>query len=53
MQHCVGYHIILAVDNEEHGEECRQRNPDLEHIIPTNKDWNQDLQMRVNGRISV
>lgn len=35
-------HVILAVDNDPAGEECRRRNPDLEAIIPEHKDWNDD-----------
>ena len=34
---------ILAVDNDEAGELCRKRNPDLKSIIPVHKDWNEDL----------
>lgn len=36
--------VILAVDNDRAGEECRNRNPDLPFIIPVNKDWNEDLK---------
>ena len=36
--------IVLAVDNDSAGKECRQRNPDLVALIPRNKDWNDDLQ---------
>lgn len=36
--------VILAVDNDEAGEKCRERNPALNHIIPINKDWNDDLR---------
>ena len=35
--------VILAVDNDEAGQLCRNRNQDLEYIIPTAKDWNDDL----------
>ncbi|MBR0418323.1 MAG: toprim domain-containing protein [Erysipelotrichaceae bacterium] len=34
---------VLAVDNDAAGEECRKRNPDLEALIPSMKDWNEDL----------
>lgn len=34
---------VLAVDNDEAGESCRRRHPELEHIIPSLKDWNEDL----------
>lgn len=37
-------HLVLAVDNDAAGQDCRNRNPDLEYILPTNKDWNEDLQ---------
>lgn len=36
--------IVLAVDNDPAGNECRQRNPDLTALIPYNKDWNDDLR---------
>lgn len=35
--------VILAVDNDSAGELCRIRNRELKSIIPTYKDWNQDL----------
>ena len=35
--------VILAVDNDEAGSECRKRNAELESIIPNHKDWNEDL----------
>jgi len=38
--------VILAVDNDAAGSVCRKRNADLECIIPTHKDWNDDLQAR-------
>ncbi|MDE6052735.1 MAG: DUF3991 and toprim domain-containing protein [Lachnospiraceae bacterium] len=38
--------IILAVDNDEAGQQCRDRNSDLEYILPERKDWNEDLQTR-------
>ena len=34
---------IIAVDNDDAGEKCRLRNPELESIIPRCKDWNEDL----------
>lgn len=37
-------HLVLAVDNDDAGQQCRNRNPDLKYILPTNKDWNEDLQ---------
>lgn len=36
--------LILAVDNDAAGQQCRSRNPDLDYIIPKHKDWNEDLQ---------
>ena len=36
--------VILAVDNDQAGQECRDRNPELNYILPNNKDWNEDLQ---------
>ena len=36
-------HLIMAVDNDEAGSECRKRNAELESIIPNHKDWNEDL----------
>ena len=37
---------VLAVDNDEAGQKCRDRNPDLDVIIPTCKDWNDELQQK-------
>lgn len=37
-------HAILAVDNDRAGDECRRKHGDLEHILPTHKDWNEDLK---------
>lgn len=36
--------VVLAVDNDEAGRECRERNPELPYILPKNKDWNDDLK---------
>lgn len=36
--------VILAVDNDEAGQECRNRNPELAYVLPKNKDWNDDLK---------
>lgn len=38
------YKLILAVDNDIAGQQCRDRNSELEYILPVNKDWNEDLQ---------
>ncbi|MCD7737576.1 MAG: DUF3991 and toprim domain-containing protein [Lachnospiraceae bacterium] len=35
--------VILAVDNDDAGQACRERNPELQYIIPVHKDWNEDL----------
>ena len=35
---------VLAVDNDRAGEECRIRNPDFPVLIPSFKDWNDDLR---------
>ena len=35
---------VLAVDNDDAGQKCRDRNPGLPYIIPRYKDWNEDLQ---------
>lgn len=36
--------VILAVDNDQAGQDCRDRNPNLKYILPKNKDWNDDLK---------
>lgn len=41
---------ILAVDNDHAGLLCRERNPDLEAIIPNHKDWNDDLQISMGRK---
>lgn len=38
-----GCQVIIAVDNDEAGELCRQRNPDCRAWIPRLKDWNEGL----------
>lgn len=38
------YKLVLAVDNDDAGQQCRNRNFELEYILPVNKDWNEDLQ---------
>lgn len=38
-----GCKTVIAVDNDEAGEKCRQRNPDCPALIPRLKDWNADL----------
>lgn len=39
--------LLLAVDNDDAGQQCRNRNSDLECILPVQKDWNEDLQAAV------
>lgn len=43
---CSKLNLILAVDNDKAGQQCRDRNSDLEYILPERKDWNDDLQAR-------
>lgn len=38
------YHVIIATDNDDAGQNTRDRNSELEFIIPEYKDWNEDLQ---------
>ncbi len=40
---CRSVRTILAVDNDEAGQKCRERNASLEAILPVRKDWNEDL----------
>jgi len=42
--------IIIAVDNDEAGADCRKRNIATESIIPTFKDWNEDLLALLNSK---
>lgn len=37
--------VVLAVDNDKAGEDCRNRNSELDVIVPKYKDWNEDLVM--------
>lgn len=44
---------VLAVDNDQAGEACRLRHPDLPSIVPEHKDWNEDLlALRLGGHNS-
>jgi len=43
-----GLPVILAVDNDDAGEQCRRRNPDCNYIIPNLKDWNEMLLDIIN-----
>ena len=36
--------IVIAVDNDEAGQRLRDRYPDFHTLIPTAKDWNDDLK---------
>lgn len=36
--------VIIATDNDQAGDVCRERNKDCDTIRPTEKDWNEDLQ---------
>lgn len=38
--------VILAVDNDAAGQACRERNSEMEYIVPEHKDWNEDLMSR-------
>ena len=38
-----GYEVVIAVDNDHAGEQCRRRNGQLRSTIPVSKDWNEDL----------
>ena len=39
--------VVLAVDNDPSGDSCRKRNPGLPVLIPSNKDWNDDLRKMI------
>lgn len=45
---CASVHTVLAVDNDAAGEMCRNSNPNIEHILPEHKDWNEDLIVHAN-----
>lgn len=34
---------ILAVDRDDAGQKCREKNCELEYILPCQNDWNEDL----------
>lgn len=38
-----GTKTIIATDNDEAGDACRERNKDCDNIRPNRKDWNEDL----------
>ena len=46
------YKLIVAVDNDDAGQQCRDRNSELEYIIPMHKDWNEDLQALKNTYVA-
>lgn len=35
--------VVIAVDNDAAGDECRKKNPECPVMLPLMKDWNQDL----------
>lgn len=37
--------VVLAVDNDKAGEDCRKRNRKLPYLLPTYKDWNEELKL--------
>jgi hypothetical protein len=39
---------VIAVDNDHAGETCRNHYKNLRSIVPFGKDWNEDLQDRLN-----
>lgn len=41
---------VLAVDNDDAGQQCRERNPDCQVAIPRLKDWNDDWQEHQRNR---
>ena len=43
--------VVLAVDNDAAGDQCRSRNRDLPAVIPRRKDWNEDLISLLNRRL--
>ncbi len=43
-----GLPVVLAVDNDDAGKQCRQRNPDCFYAIPYLKDWNEVLLDMIN-----
>ncbi len=45
-------HIMIAVDNDAAGQRCRDKNSDLEYILPVHKDWNEDLQALNNNHVA-
>ncbi len=45
--------IIIAADNDAAGQKCRDKNSELEYIIPVHKDWNEDLQTLKNNNVAV
>ena len=42
------YDVVLAVDNDAAGQECRDRNPGLPVLVPMHKDWNEDWIYKTN-----
>lgn len=42
--------VVLCVDNDKWGQKRRDQNPDLQYLIPTGKDWNEDLLRRIRPK---
>ena len=38
-----GLEVVIAVDNDRAGDECRKRYSGVRAVIPQTKDWNEDL----------
>ena len=43
------YDAVLAVDNDDAGAKCRERNPGVPFLFPTTKDWNSDWMLMRKG----
>lgn len=48
-----GLPVILAVDNDDAGEQCRKRNPDCGYAVPHLKDYNEVLLEIISMEIDV
>lgn len=40
--------VVLAVDSDSAGDDCRKRNSNLPVLIPHYKDWNDDLRRHIH-----
>ena len=45
--------VIMAVNNDSAGSQCRKCNRELECIIPKSKDWNDDLKTKRAFMLSI